>query len=120
MKVSRMSVYCFIAFFILGVAPGMIRAEEFRIAVLKGNKDCTREYKTLVEHLGKRGLSVSLVEVPTYGAVTKLFSEGQVDALFSGSGIPGSMFTIHRLKLKQSLTGFRPKEPDHRQAMVSH
>jgi hypothetical protein len=69
--------------------------------------------------LVKSGVSVSLVEVPTYDRVTKLFSEGQVDAVFSGSGIPGSMFTIHRLKLKQTLTGFKPKESDSRQAMVS-
>jgi ABC-type phosphate/phosphonate transport system substrate-binding protein len=119
MKLSRMSVYCLIAAFILGATPGMIRAEEFRIAVLKGTKDSTREFKALAEHLVKSGVSVSLVEVPTYDRVTKLFSEGQVDAVFSGSGIPGSMFTIHRLKLKQTLTGFKPKESDSRQAMVS-
>lgn len=120
MTFAKMFVVCSIAVFALGVTPGIIQAEEFKIAVLRIDKTNAQAYKPLAEHLAKRGVSVRLVEVPTHDSVTKMFSEGQVDAMFSGSGIPGSMFTIHRLKLKQSLTGFRPKESNIQRAMVSN
>jgi hypothetical protein len=104
----------------LGVMPGVIQAEEFKIAVLQVNKDNVRTYQSLVEHLAKRGVAVRLVEVPVNETVTKMFSTGQIDAMFSGSGIPGSMFIIHQLKLKQAMTGFKPKESRIQQAMLSN
>ncbi len=120
MKISKMFAYCFIAVFALGVMPSMVRAEAFKIAVVQNDHYNAQAYEHLAAHLAKRGVSVTLVKVPTYDMVTKLFSEGQVDAMFSGSGIPGSMFTIHHLKLKQLLAGFKPKESKIQQAMVSY
>ena len=118
MKLTKMFVICLIAVLALSVMPGLIQAEGFKIAVLQTDKENARAYEPLVEHLAKRGVSVTLVEVPTYDAATKMFSEGQVDAMFSGSGIPGSMLTIYRLRLKQSLTGFKPKESKIQHAKV--
>lgn len=120
MNLSIKPVYCFIVLFTLGIIPGMVQAEEFKIAVLQSGKNNAQAYRPVAEHLAKNGVSVTLVDVPTYDAVTKMFSEGRVDAIFSGPGIPGSMFTIHRLKLKQSLTGFKPKESKTRHVLVSN
>ena len=120
MKLSRIFVFCFIVVFALGVMPGVIEAEEFKIAVLQINQDNLQTYQPLAEHLARRGVAVRLVQVPSYEAVTKMFTARQVDAMFSGSGIPGSMFIIHKLKLKRALTGFKPKETRMQQAMISN
>lgn len=119
MKLSRIFVF-FVVVFSLGAMPGVIKAEEFRIAVLQTGKDNAQAYQALAEHLVKRGVAVRMVEVPTYESVTKMFSAGQVDAMFSGSGIPGSMFVIHQLKLKRALMGFAPKESRIQQAMIAY
>jgi ABC-type metal ion transport system substrate-binding protein len=120
MTLSKVLVFCVIAVLALGVMPGVSKAEKFKIAVLQVNKDNSRAYEPLVEHLAKSGISVTLVEVPTYDEVTKMLSEGQVDAMFFGTGIPGSMFVIYQLKLKQSLMGFKPKESRMYQASISN
>jgi len=120
MKLSRMVVFCVIVVLSLGVTPGVIQAEEFKIAVLQNHKDCPLTYKPLAEHLAKIGVMVRMVEVPTQEIATKMFAAGEVDAMFSGSGIPGSMFVIHRLKLKQALMEFKPKESSILQAKLSN
>ena len=120
MKLSSFFVFCFAVVLTLGVMPGVIKAEEFKIAVLQVNKDNAQAYQPLTEHLAKRGIAVKMVGVPTYEMAEKMFTAGQVDAMFSGSGIPGSMFIIHRLKLKQTLAGLKPKESGIRQAMNSN
>ncbi len=120
MKLSRIFVFCFIVVLALGVMPGVVGAEEFKIAVLQINQDDPQAYEPLAKHLARRGVAVKLVEVQTYEMATKMFTEGQVDAVFSGSGIPGSMFVIHRLKLKQTLTGYKPKETRIQQAKISN
>lgn len=120
MKLSRMAVFCVIVVLSLGVMPGVIKAEEFKIAVLQSHKVSPQTYEPLEEHLAKIGVMVRMVEVPTYEMATKMFSAGEVDAMFSGSGIPGSMFVIHRLKLRQAFKGFKPKESIIQQAKISY
>lgn len=120
MKSSRVFVFCFIVVLSLGLMPGVIGAEEFKIAVLRTGQDNPAPYQPLAEHLAKTGVAVRLVEAPTYETATKMFTEGRVDAMLSGSGIPGSMFVIHRLKLRQALMGFKPKESTIRQAKISN
>ena len=55
----------------------------------------------------KTGIKVSLVEVPTYQAVAKMVASGEVDAVFNGPGIPGSMMVIHDLKLQRFFANFK-------------
>ncbi|MDA8124010.1 MAG: hypothetical protein M0009_02310 [Deltaproteobacteria bacterium] len=120
MKLSRIFVFGFIVVLALGVVPGVVGAEEFKIAVVQIDQDDPQAYQPLAKHLARRGVAVKLVEVQTYEMATKMFTEGQVDAMFSGSGIPGSMFVIHRLKLKQALTGYKPKATRIQQAKISN
>lgn len=119
MKLSRMLVLCFVVALSFGVMPFVVGAEEFKIAVLHNDQDPPQAYQPLAEHLARRGISVKLIEAPTYDTMTKMLSEGQVDAMFSGPGIPGSMFVIYQLRLKQTLAGLRPQESRMRQAMLS-
>lgn len=120
MKSSRFFVFCLTVVLALGVMPGIIKAEEFKIAVVQIDQDDPQAYQPLAKHLARRGVAVKLVEVQSYELATKLFTEGQVDAMLSGSGIPGSMFVIHRLKLKQALAGYKPKATRVQQAKISN
>jgi ABC-type phosphate/phosphonate transport system substrate-binding protein len=93
--------------FILGIMPGILKAEEFRIAILQDDQSSIQKYEPLVAHLARTGIKVSLVEAPTCQAVTQMVASGEVDAVFSGPGIPGSMMVIHDLKLQRFFANFK-------------
>ncbi len=106
MRASRCIVCC-LAVFILGIMPGILKAEEFKIAVLQDDRFSAQKYEPLVAHLAKAGIKVSLVEAPTYETVVKMVSSGEVDAMFNGPGIPGSMIMIYHLKQKRLFSSFK-------------
>jgi ABC-type phosphate/phosphonate transport system substrate-binding protein len=50
-----------------------------------------KKYQPLLDYLAKKGLPASFVTANTYPAAADMFAKGQVDAMFSGSGIAGAM-----------------------------
>jgi len=119
MRISRIIVLCFVVVFACGIAPGMLKAEEFKIAVLQDDKGSIQAYEPLVAHLAKTGVAVTLVKAPTYEAVATMLSSGQVDGVFTGPGIPGSMITIESLKEKWFSAGCKTGDPKMQQAMTA-
>ena len=107
MRLSRSVVCCLVVVLTLGIMPGIVKAEEFKIAILQDDQSSVQKYEPLVAHLAKTGIKVSLVEAPTYQAVTKMVASGEVDAVFNGPGIPGSMMVIHDLKLQRFFANFK-------------
>jgi ABC-type phosphate/phosphonate transport system substrate-binding protein len=114
MRVSR-GIICCLVVFVIGIMPGLLQAEEFRIAILQDDQISAQKYEPVVAHLAKAGIKVSLVEAATYQDVAKMVASGDVDAMFSGPGIPGSMMVIHDLRLQRFFANF--KEVD---ARVQH
>ena len=55
MKLSRIMVICFVVVFALGIMPGILKAEEFRIAIVQDDKASVQAYEPLVAHLAKNG-----------------------------------------------------------------
>lgn len=119
MKLSRIMVVCFVIVFALGAMPGILKAEEFRIAIVQSDKGSVQAYEPLVAHLAKMGIAVTLVKAPTYQAVAKMFSSGEVDAIFNGPGIPGSMMVIDGLRERWFSAGFTAGDTRVQQAMTS-
>ncbi|MHB8770407.1 MAG: hypothetical protein ACYC7J_05375 [Syntrophales bacterium] len=110
MRLSR-SIVCFLAIvFVAGFVPGIVFADEFKIAIVRDDRIPAQQYEPLVAHIAKTGDKVNLVEAPTSEAVAKMMAAGEVDAMFSGSGIPGSMMVIHDLKQQRFFANF--KKPD--------
>jgi len=107
MRLSRFIVCCLVVVLALGVMPGILKADEFKIAVLQNDRFSAQQYEPLVEHLAKVGITVSLIEAPTYQALVKMMSAGEVDAMFNGPGIPGSMMVIHQLKQQRFFASFK-------------
>jgi len=74
----------------LTAAP-LARAGELRIAILQSQSGDARKYQTLLDYLGTHGLQAKFVTVPNYLAVTGMFADGSVDAMFGGSGVGCAM-----------------------------
>jgi ABC-type phosphate/phosphonate transport system substrate-binding protein len=116
MRVSR-GIVCCLVVFVMGIMPCVLKAEEFKIAVLQDDRFSVQNYQPLVEHLAKAGIRVSLVEAPTYQSIAKMLASGEVDAMFNGPGIPGSMITIYHLKQNRLFSSFKQEGSKVQQAM---
>jgi ABC-type phosphate/phosphonate transport system substrate-binding protein len=73
------------------VFPLLSSAEELRIAIMQDQSGAAQKYRPLLDYLGKRGIDASLVAAKDYPTAAALFAGGGVDAMFSGSGIAGTM-----------------------------
>jgi len=71
--------------------PAQSSAEQFKIAIMQDQAGAAAKYKPLLDYLTKKGVQASFVSAADYPAAAKLFAAGQVDAMFSGSGIAGTM-----------------------------
>jgi ABC-type phosphate/phosphonate transport system substrate-binding protein len=119
MKLSRIMVICFVVVFAWGITPGILKAEEFRIAIVQDGNGSVQAYEPLVAHLAKMGIAVTLVKAPTHQAVARMFSSGEVDAILNGPGIPGSMMVIDGLRERWFSAGVKAGDVKVQQAMTS-
>lgn len=71
--------------------PGFAMAEQFKIAIMQDQQGAAAKFKPLLDYLGKKGIDASFVAAKDYPAAAQMFAAGQVDAMFSGSGIAGAM-----------------------------
>lgn len=69
----------------------MASAADIKIGIMQAQAGDARKYQPLLDYLSKKGLTASFVTANTYPAAADMFSKGQVDAMFSGSGIAGAM-----------------------------
>lgn len=69
----------------------VVQAEEVKIGIMQAQAGDARKYQPLLDYLAKKGLPASFVTANTYPAAADMFAKGQVDAMFSGSGIAGTM-----------------------------
>ena len=66
-------------------------AVNFKIAIMQDEKDAWKKYTPLVTYLKNKGIDVVFVDALTYPQAADMFASGTVDAMFSGSGVAGSM-----------------------------
>lgn len=76
------------AFFI---AAGPLKAQEFKLVIMQDKKGAASKYYPLLEYLKKNGVEASFVAARNYGHAADLFAGGNVNGMFSGSGIAGTM-----------------------------
>ncbi len=70
---------------------GFSHADQLKIGIMQDKKGAAKKYKPLVPYFKSKGIDITFVGTPNYAAAAKMFSEGKVDAMFSGSGVAGSM-----------------------------
>jgi ABC-type phosphate/phosphonate transport system substrate-binding protein len=66
-------------------------SEEFRIGIMQDEKGAAEKFAPLEKYLQGVGIEVKMVEAASYAAAARMFAEGRVDGMFSGSGLAGSM-----------------------------
>jgi ABC-type phosphate/phosphonate transport system substrate-binding protein len=66
-------------------------AQEFKIGIMQDQKGAAENFAPLELYLKGFGIEIKLLEAASYAAATRMFAEGQVDGMFSGSGVAGSM-----------------------------
>jgi len=67
------------------------QAGELRIALTQAQAGDARKYQPLLDYLLKKGVAATFVTAQDYQQAAELFSKGAVDAMFSGSGIAGTL-----------------------------
>lgn len=85
---KRVMAYLLLAFVSFGAAA---YGADLKIGIMQAQAGDARKYQPLLDYLSKKGVSSSFVTASTYPAAAEMFSKGQVDAMFSGSGIAGTM-----------------------------
>jgi len=63
----------------------------FKICLMQEKKGAAAKFRPLLNYLIKKGVEASFVAAKTYPQAAKMFAEGKVDGMFSGSGIAGCM-----------------------------
>lgn len=64
---------------------------DLKIAIMQAQAGDAKKYQPLLDYLTQKGIPASFVTANTYPAAADMFSKGQVDAMFSGSGIAGAL-----------------------------
>jgi ABC-type phosphate/phosphonate transport system substrate-binding protein len=91
-KTSGLILGVMIAAFVFGLfIPAVSETSQFRIAIMQDKKGDAKKYAPLLDYLNKRGIEASLVATKNYTHAARMFAAGDADAMFSGSGVAGSM-----------------------------
>lgn len=67
------------------------QAETFKLVIMQDEKGAAQKYAPLADYLKSKGIEVTLVGAPDYVKAAQMFSSGEADGMFSGSGVAGSM-----------------------------
>lgn len=73
------------------ILPPAISHAGFKICLMQDQKGAAAKFRPLLNYLIKKGLKASFVAAKTYPQAAKMFAQGKVDGMFSGSGIAGCM-----------------------------
>lgn len=89
---AAIRIFCLsLALLLINTSFGFAESRQFKIAIMQDEKDAAQKYRPLVTYLKKKAVNVVFVETPTYPVAANMFASGDVDAMFSGSGIAGTM-----------------------------
>ena len=75
---------------LLGAAT-IAQAESFKMVIMQDEKGAAKKYAQLATNLKTKGVDVTLVGAPDYVKAAQMFSSGDADGMFSGSGVAGIM-----------------------------
>ena len=77
--------------FVLTGGLGTVQAAELKIIIMQDQAGVAQKYKPLVEYMKEKGIEISFVTAPGYSAAADMFTTGTGSAMFSGSGVAGSL-----------------------------
>jgi ABC-type phosphate/phosphonate transport system substrate-binding protein len=71
--------------------PQIVSAEPFRIAIMQDQPGVAKAFQPLLDYLSKKGIEASFIAAKNYLSAAGMFKNGDVDGMFSGSGVAGAM-----------------------------
>jgi ABC-type phosphate/phosphonate transport system substrate-binding protein len=66
-------------------------AADLKIGIMQASAGDARKFQPLLDYFSKKGVNASFVTAQDYPAAANMFASGAVSAMFSGSGIAGTM-----------------------------
>ena len=90
MKVSKMICMFVVLVSAIILTYSSARADQFKIAIMQDERGAAAKYRQLETYLKNKGIEFSFVGATNYPAAANMFASGEVDAMFSGSGIAGT------------------------------
>ncbi len=90
MKAAKLMYVCLLLFSLVVVCD-YAEAAQLKIAIMQDVSGAAQNYRPLADYLNKKGIEVEFIGVPSYPSAAKMFAAGEVDAMFSGSGVAGTM-----------------------------
>ncbi len=70
---------------------GAARAADIKIGIMQAQAGEARKFQPLLDYLAKKGVAASFTTAQDYSAAAEMFAKGGLDAMFSGSGVAGTM-----------------------------
>ena len=89
MKISRVICSYFLLISAMALIGSSAYAAQFKIAIMQDERNAAAKYRPLEMYLKLKGIEFSFVGTANYPDAAKMFTSGEVDAMFSGSGIAG-------------------------------
>jgi ABC-type phosphate/phosphonate transport system substrate-binding protein len=71
--------------------PRVVSAEVFKIAIMQDQTGAAKKFQPLLDYLSQKGVAASFVAASSYVSAAGMFKNGEVDGMFSGSGVAGAM-----------------------------
>ena len=75
---------------LLGLGSGSATAGIFKIGIMQAQAGAAKKYESLEAYLLKENVNVKFVPFNNYKEAAQLFAKGDVDGMFSGSGVAGA------------------------------
>ena len=79
------------ALLIAGLAPVSVEASQFKIAIMQDKKGAAKKFRPLMQYFKDNGIDAGFIATKNYTHAARMFADGKVDGMFSGSGIAGAM-----------------------------
>jgi ABC-type phosphate/phosphonate transport system substrate-binding protein len=87
-RIIAVALSCILLFSLL---IGSAYAETFKIGIMQDKAGAAKKFKPLLMYMKEKGVNAFFVTAVDYSNAAKMFAAGKVDAMFSGSGVAGSM-----------------------------
>lgn len=71
--------------------PVCLNAKELKIGIMQDKKGAAVAFTPLIKYFKTKGVDVQLVGFRSYQDAAKKFNDGEINAMFAGSGVAGSM-----------------------------
>lgn len=90
LRIKLSSILFLLAIALLGLGSGSANAGVFKVGIMQAQAGAAKKYESLEAYLLKENVHVKFVAFNNYKEAAQLFAKGDVDGMFSGSGVAGA------------------------------